>query len=110
MLFGVGRLVVPDAEAVVTRRDEVGDGRLGSFVAGELRRDELAIRHVAVQGVDDPVAVAPYERLLAIAFVAIGLGVAHEIEPVLRPPHAVLRRCEQALDHRVQASGEVSAT
>ena len=57
---------------------------LGQQVAGELLDGELVERHVAVEGVDHPVAPAPHDAL-AVALVAVGVGVAGRVEPARRP-------------------------
>ena len=73
----------------------VGGGR--QQVARQLLGGELVERHVAVQGVDHPVAVLP-DRARAVNAVAVGVGVAGGVEPVLAPPLAVVRAGEQAVD------------
>ena len=56
----------------------------GQQVAGDLLDGELVERHVAVEGVDHPVAPAPH-RALAVALVAVGVGVAGGVEPAAGP-------------------------
>ena len=57
--------------------------------AGELLKNEAVERLVVVESADDVIAVAPDVRLGSVALVAIGLGIANEVEPVPRPPLAV---------------------
>ena len=53
-------------------------------VAGDLLDDELVVGQVAVQGVDDPVAIEPdLPRLVLL--VAVGVGVAGGVEPDAAP-------------------------
>ena len=101
----VRRLVVPDAQSQVAGGDDRRRGRVVEFVAGELMGQELVIRHVRVQRVDHPVAVAPGGRLLAVALVAVRLRVADEIEPVPSPAFAVVGRCQQAVDQAFPGVG-----
>ena len=97
-LLRVGRLVVPQAEAI----EAGGDDRLGrdvrQLVAGKLLADELVVRLVVVERADDVVAVPPGVWLRPVALEAVGLGVADQVEPVPRPALAVVRRGEQAID------------
>ena len=68
------------------------------LVAGQLLLDEAVVRLVLVEGVDDVIAVAPGERLFAVALVAVGLGVADHVQPEARPALAVLRPGQQAVE------------
>ena len=66
-------------------------------VAGDLLDDELVVGQVAVEGVDDPVAVeADLARLVLL--VAVGVGVAGGVEPDPAPALAVVRRVQQPID------------
>ena len=58
-------------------------------IPSELFADELCIRLIAIEGVDDPVAVAP-----DVVLAAIGFAEANYIEPVASPAFAVLGRGE----------------
>ena len=75
-------------------------------VAGELVDGELVERHVAVQGVDDPVAVLP-DRARGVDAVAVRVGVAGQVEPGPRPALAVMGRGEQAIDQPLVGVGPV---
>ena len=68
-------------------------------VAGDLEAEELAPGEIAIEGVVDPIAVAPGMREGAIGVLAGGVGVADDIEPVAAPLHAVLRAREQPIDN-----------
>ena len=94
----VGRLVVPEAEAVVAGGDKIVGGRIGDLVAGKLLEREPIKRRVGVEGPDDIVAVAPSMRLVAVALEGVGLGIAHQIEPVPPPLLAVMGRSEEPVD------------
>ena len=71
---------------------------VGEQVAGQLLDRELVERHVAVEGVDHPIAPAPHVPLL-VALVAVGVGIAGRIEPVGRHALAIARR-RRAADRR----------
>ena len=58
--------------------------RAGQQVAGDLVDDELIVGQVAIEGVDDPIAVEPDEPRLVL-FVAVGVGVARGVEPDAGP-------------------------
>ena len=85
------RFVIPDSQSVVASRDDRVGSRWFKFVACELLFDELSVRLVLVEALDDVVAVSPDERLRAVAFVAVAFGVADQVEPVSAPAFAVLR-------------------
>ena len=68
---------------------------VGQQVAGELLDRELVERHVAVEGVDHPVAPPPHVAL-AVGLVAVGVGIAGRVEPAGRHPLAVARRSAAA--------------
>ena len=77
-------------------------GQVGQAVGRELLDDELVVRLVGVERVDDVVAVGPgvggAVALGAAATQALGVGVTGGIEPVAGPALAVARRGEQAVD------------
>src|SRR5579883_65569 len=88
--------------AVKTGRDEQL-GRLArvvaasQLVAGQLLGYESVVGLILVKGTDDVVAVAPGVRPLAVGLVAIGLGVAGDVQPMLGPALAVIRGGQQTL-------------
>ena len=84
--------------AVEAGGDLLVERRVRQQVAGELLDRELVERHVAVEGVDHPVAPAPH-RPVAVALVAVGVGVAGARRASGRHALAVARRGEQAIDH-----------
>ncbi len=97
----VGRLAqVPKAGALrglVAASGRVDAGPL-HHVAGDVLDDELIVRHVGVEGADDVVAIAVCLGDRVVALVAARLGEAHQVEPVLPPAFAEVRRGEQSLD------------
>ena len=77
-------------------------------VGGDLQLDEPVVRHVVVERLDDPVAVAPGFRVrLDRERVRLVLGVAGHVEPVPRPRLAVARRREQPVDDLREGVGRV---
>ena len=115
-LEAIGRLVVPDAQAVITGGDErvVASARIISSPAS-CSRQEPIVRLVLVEARDDVIAIAPGVRLGPVAFVAVRLGIAHDIEPVAAPLFAIMGRGEQPIHspHRlgrfVRDEGTVSS-
>ena len=69
------------------------------LVAGDLLDHEAVERLVAVQRVDHVVAIPPGVGDVAVVLVALGLGEADHVEPVLRPALAVTGAGEQPVDH-----------
>ena len=96
-LLGIDRAFLVDLGiAEEARGDAFILAGLGQLVARDLLDDELVVGQVAVEGVDDPVAVEPDETRLVL-LVAVGVGVARRIEPMTRPPFAVVRAREQRI-------------
>ena len=77
--------------------DAVVDRRVRQQVAGDDARDELVERHVRAQRTQQPVAPRPRAHL-AVRLVAVGVGIAREVEPgrrhVLRCGIAVEQSCD----------------
>ena len=77
-------------------------------VAGDLEPDEIRIGHVAIEGLDDPVAVAPGFAEVALRGQldqVAGIGVADDVEPVPAPPLAIGRRGQQPVHHPREGVG-----
>ena len=87
------------------RQEQVGRlaGRLAKRiqVAGELLFGETIERLVLVERTDDVVSVAPGVLPLRIQLVAVRFRIANDVEPVLRPALAILRRSQQPLDNSI---------
>ena len=77
-----------------------GAGGRRQQVSGDLLADELVIRQVFVEGVDDVVPVAPRVAEGMIFVDSGGIGEAGDIEPMAPPLLAVMRRSQKALDQR----------
>ena len=70
---------------------------LGSRSPASCSIGELVERHVAVEGVDHPIAPARHVAA-AVDVVAVRVGIAGGVEPVEGHPLAVVRRGQQAID------------
>ena len=76
------------------RQPPVGDGRIRrgwQQVAGELFADKLIEGTVLVEGIDDVVAIVVGEGIGLVLIGAIGVGVAHHVEPVSSPAFTIVR-------------------
>jgi hypothetical protein len=71
------------------------------LVRCNLLEQELIVGQVLVERADDPVAVGVGVGVapLLLEDVALGVGVAGDVEPVAAPALAVARRREEAVDH-----------
>ena len=76
-----------------TRGDDLVLGAIRDQVAGELFDDELIVREVAIERVDDVIAITPDVARLVL-FKAVRVGVACRIKPMSAPAFAVMRRVE----------------
>ena len=90
----VGRFVVPDSQTIKTGSRNAVARLVRQLVAGQLFEHKSIVWLVLVEGANHVVAVLPDEVLAAVAFVAVGFGVANQIEPMPGPLLAVLRRFE----------------
>ena len=79
---------------------------VGEQVAGELPGDELVVGHVLVERPDDPVAPGP-DGPVDVGLVAVGVGVAGQVEPVDGHPLAEPGRGEQPVDQPLVGAGRV---
>ena len=76
--------------------DVVGRGA-GEEIAGDLASREGVERQVVVEGPDHPIAIRP-DPPFAVFLIAVGVGIAGQIEPSPRPAFAVARAREQPID------------
>ena len=68
-------------------------------VAGNLLLHEPVVRLVAVERLDDPVAIAECIRVRNVLVEPVRVGIAGDVEPVSAPALAVARRRQEPLDH-----------
>ena len=80
-----------DVAAIEARGDVLIERAIGQQVAGELLDRELVERHVAVEGVDDPIAIGP-DLAIVVEVDAVRVGVAGRVEPVAAAMLAPVRR------------------
>ena len=79
-----------------------GNDRLGifriEFVAGDLFAGKTVVGQIGVEGAHDVVAVTPGVAALEVVGEPAAVGVAHDVEPVLRHALAVVWAGEEAVD------------
>ena len=109
----------PGADAEESQRgQQLGPVRGGHQVGGDLGADEPIVRHVFIEGLDHPVAIAPgvgitiagravAEEHRAPIRHAGAVGVASDIQPVPRPALAIVWRSEQLVDQLRISFGRV---
>ena len=97
-------LFVGHRVAMEPARDFLIDGGVRQHVARDLLDRESIERQVAIEGVDDPVAVLP-DRAAVVLFVSVRVGVPRQVQPGPRPPFAVVGRCEQSVDDPLVRAG-----
>ncbi len=78
-------------------RDLIGGGFVHR-IAGELVADERGVRQIAVERLDQPVAIRP-DHAVVILFITLRVGVPRQVHPHRRPALAVARGRQQPLDH-----------
>src|SRR5581483_2019020 len=91
--FAVGQRI-----AMKAGRDSLIDGWMRKQVAGHLLDRELIERHVPVERVNHPIAIAPCPRPKLILPEAVAIGEAGLVQPMPRPLFAVMRRTQQPLN------------
>ncbi len=79
------------------------------FVGGELFEDELVIREIIVEGTDDVVAIGVGIGVFGVLgeYVAFGVSVSGDVEPVACPANAVLFVGEELVDEFGPCIGSV---
>ena len=97
-------LLIDHRVAMEAGRDQLVVGRVRQEVAGDLLDHEAIERHVVVQGIDHPVAVAP-DRAIPVDGVAVRVGVAGDVKPMPAPALAVVRGLQQPLDQATVRAG-----
>ena len=78
----------------------------GYEIAGELVDDELVVRQIPVERIDDPIAIFPNIAVCVVAK-AFGIGVAREIHPDGSPALTEVRGGEQAVGLGGDRGGEI---
>ena len=80
--------------------EEAGRGeiRFGQEIASELFAQEDVVGQIAIEGVDDVVAIAERIRVRVVLVTAVGITVAGNVEPVSPPAFAVMRGGEEFVD------------
>ena len=77
-----------------------GNDRLGifrlEFITGDLLAHKVVVRFVVIKRADDVVAVTPRVAALKVVGETAAVGVAHDVEPVLRHALAVVRAGEES--------------
>ena len=71
-------------------------------VTGQLSDDEIVVRHVVVECVDDPVAVSPGLVVRKVYFLATGFREASHVEPMPSPAFAERRGIEETIDRGLE--------
>ena len=95
-------VLLAEVDARAGPQEAGGDARLVrdvvQLVARDLLAQELVVRLVVVEGVDDVVAVAPHVQADVVLLEPVGVGVARHVQPVAAPALAVVGRIEQLVD------------
>ena len=76
-------------DKIIRPRDQkAGANAVAKGVASQLPAHELVVWQVLIEGVHHPVAERPGVRTLPVGLKSVRLGVANDIEPMLRPAFA----------------------
>ena len=89
-------LLVDHRVAMKAGGNALGLRGVGQQVTGDLLDGELIKRQIGIERVDHPIAPRP-DGARAILLVTIGVGVAREIQPRLRPALAKMRTGQQPI-------------
>ena len=76
---------VPRTRRQKSGRNDAFGGVVGQDIAGDLLAHKLGDRLVGIQAIDDIVTVGPRVGSRLVLVVAVGFGVAREIQPMLPP-------------------------
>ena len=81
---------------------------VGKQVTGDVLAHELVVRHILVKGANHVIAIPPRLMFVVVVFVAVRLRITDQVQPMPRPPFAVMRRREQTVHHFLEALGDLS--
>ena len=96
-------VVIVFADGLEAERGQVVAGHL---VGGDLGFEEGVVGEVLIEGLDDPVAIAPGVGVgIVVAGTLLAVGIAGEIEPEAGPAFAVMGRGEEAVDNFGEGGG-----
>ena len=90
-------LFVEHRVAVKSRGHDLIARRVGQHVARQLLDRKLVERQIAIQRRDHPVAIGPDDARF-VFLVAIGVGIAGEVQPATCPAFSIVRRGQQPID------------
>ena len=90
-------LLVNHGVAVKAGRDLLIIGRVRKKIAGDLLDRELIVGKVAIERVNDPVAIEP-DLAPVVLFVPVRVGITRQVEPGTRPALTIARRRKQPVD------------
>ena len=88
----------------------VSQDALFQRVAGKLFEHEAGKRRIAIEGIDDVVAIGPGIHSRHVGFIAFALAEADHVEPVPAPPLAIVGRGQQPVDQLLVGRGAGSFT
>ncbi len=103
-LLDVNRFILPDPQPIIPGGNLAIGGHRVQFIPGKLLGRKTVERLVTVEGPDHIITVSPDMRLRPVTFVAVGLGVANQVEPVAAPLLSVVRGLEQAVHNFCERS------
>jgi len=84
---------------VIGAGDQIAGGGVDAAgIAGQLFADELRVRQVAVEGIDDVVAIGPRTGARRVGLETGGLGKVDQVQPEGGPAFAIPRRRQCPID------------
>ena len=104
---------LPDGDEAEGSEARVVLGQVRQTVGGKLLDDELVVRLIGVERVDDVIAIGPgcVEGLDGtVTLQALGVGVTGGVEPVASPALTVVGRSEQTVDGALNDSIHCTAS
>jgi len=75
------------------------------FVSGQLPADEVVIRQILIEGLDQKIAVMKSRGAIVILLVPMAFGEASHVHPVPSPAVAIMRAGEQVIDQLAPSLG-----
>src|SRR5262245_16076550 len=96
--YRTGACFVPRTGDKKARGHDAVASRAGEHVAGNLLADELVVRLVLVEALNDVIAIAPRVIADLVAFEALTLREPSHVEPVSSPALAITRRGQQSIN------------
>ena len=86
----ISRLIIPNAQSIKTRGCDGSTVLVSQLITGKLLHNKAVVGLIFIEGGYHIVTIPPDQILLTVTLITIGLGKAHQIQPMTAPLLTVL--------------------